>query len=32
MVVILADTFQALLDHEAVDDVQDDPFLEAFGD
>ena len=32
MVSILADTFQALLDHEEVDDVQDDPFLEAFGD
>ena len=32
MVSILADTFQALLDHEAVDEVQDDPFLEAFGD
>ena len=32
MVSTSADTFQALLDHEAVDDIQDDEFLEAFGD
>jgi hypothetical protein len=32
MVSISADTFQALLDNEAIDDIQDDEFLEAFGD
>ena len=32
MVSISTDVFQALLDNEAIDDVQDDPFLEAFGD
>ena len=32
MVSISTDIFQALLDNEAVDDVQDDPYLEAFGD
>ena len=32
MVSISTDIFQALLDNEAIDDVQDDPFLEAFGD
>ena len=32
MVSVSVDTFQSLLDNEAIDDVQDDPFLEAFGD
>jgi hypothetical protein len=32
MVSISADTFQALLDNDAIDDIHDDPFLEAFGD
>ena len=32
MVSIPTDIFQALLDNEAIDDIQDDPFLEAFGD
>ena len=32
MVSISTDVFQSLLDNEAIDDVQDDPFLEAFGD
>ena len=32
MVSISTDVFQALLDNEAIDEVQDDPFLEAFGD
>ena len=32
MVSISADTFQALLDNDAIDDIHDDPYLEAFGD
>ena len=32
MVSVSTDIFQALLDNEAVDDIQDDPYLEAFGD
>tara|TARA_R100000315_G_C5160104_1_gene92046 strand:+ start:384 stop:602 length:219 start_codon:yes stop_codon:yes gene_type:complete len=32
MVSISSDTFHQLLDNDAIDDVQDDPFLEAFGD
>ena len=32
MVSISTDVFQSLLDNEAIDSVQDDPFLEAFGD
>ena len=32
MISISTDVFQALLDNEAIDEVQDDPFLEAFGD
>ena len=32
MVSISTDVFQALLDNEAIDNIQDDPFLEAFGD
>ena len=30
MISISTDVFQALLDNEAIDEVQDDPFLEAF--
>ena len=32
MVSVSVDTFQSLLDNESIDDVQDDPYLEAFGD